>query len=292
MAENPAGGIADAAIAGVDHSIVGVADLEAARDAYEAMGFTLTPRGRHIGWATANYCIMFPEDYVELLGILDPAGYTAGLDRVLAEQGEGLLKLALRSTNAQRTHGFFSDLGLAADPVRDLSRELELPEGTVLPEFRLVHPAPAATPGVATFICQHLTPEIVWQPQWLRHRNTATGVRSYTILADEPAALAGGWARIFGEQSIRLEAHRLSVETGTARLDFRPVDDLPPAFEGLEFKHKRAGGILGMAVAVSDLAQTAACLAECGAACTRTEEGITVSPESACGPAISFVEEA
>ncbi|MYF85064.1 MAG: VOC family protein, partial [Rhodospirillaceae bacterium] len=55
-------------ITGIDHAIVGVRKLEAARRKWAKLGFTITPRGRHRGWGTANYCIMFETDYVELLG--------------------------------------------------------------------------------------------------------------------------------------------------------------------------------------------------------------------------------
>ena len=281
----------EAAITGVDHSIIGVADLEAARAAYQAMGFTMTPRGRHIGWSTANYCIMFERDYIELLGIVEPDGYSAGLDAILAEKGEGLLKLALRSKDAARTHEFFKNRSLITEPVKELARKLEAPEGTVLPEFRLVHPKPAATPGLASFVCQHLTPKMVWRPQWYQHRNTATRVRSYAILADDPSALAEGWVRIFGVGAVSRDGAWLSVETGAARLDFLPWDELPAAFSDVEFARPQAGRILGMTISVTDLVETAVCLAEAEAACMRTDEGITVLPESARGLAISFVQE-
>jgi len=280
----------EAAITGVDHSIVGVVDLEAARAAYQALGFTITPRGRHIGWSTANYCIMFERDYVELLGVVEPGGDNAGLDDILAEQGEGLLKLALRSKDAARTYEFFENQSLITEPVKELARELEAPEGTVLPEFRLIQPKPAATPGLASFACQHLTPRMVWRPQWYHHRNTATGVRSYAILADNPSALAKGWVRIFGAGAVSRDGAWLSVETGTARLDFLPWDELPAAFADVEFARPRQGSILGMTINVIDLVETAVCLAEGAAACMRTDEGMTVLPESACGLAISFVQ--
>ena len=83
-------------IAGIDHAIVGVRDLEQARASYERLGFAATPRGRHVGWGTANYCLMFVDDYLELLGIVDPAEFTNELERFLAER-EGLLAVALRS---------------------------------------------------------------------------------------------------------------------------------------------------------------------------------------------------
>ena len=71
-------------IAGIDHLLVGVRDLESAARQWRRLGFQLTPRGRHIGWGTANYCIMFQDDYLELLGIVDPAQFTNNLDRFLA----------------------------------------------------------------------------------------------------------------------------------------------------------------------------------------------------------------
>ena len=69
---------------GIDHVLIGVRDLEAARAQYARLGFNSTPRGRHVGWGTANYCIMFERDYLELLGIVDPAQFTNQLDRFLA----------------------------------------------------------------------------------------------------------------------------------------------------------------------------------------------------------------
>ena len=65
----------DHGIAGLDHVIVGVRDLERARLGWTRLGFTLSSRGRHIGQGTANYCIMFRSDYVELLGVVDPSDF-------------------------------------------------------------------------------------------------------------------------------------------------------------------------------------------------------------------------
>lgn len=276
-------------LAGIDHGIIGVKDLEAACARYESMGFTVTPRGRHIGWATANHCVMFPRDYIELLGILEPGSYSAGLDAILSERGEGLLKLALRSDDAERTHGFLMDAGLVSDPVKDLARHLDLPEGTVMPEFRLLYPFPEATPGLPAFVCQHLTPELVWRDEWLRHRNTAVAVKSYCIAADDPNALAGGWARLFGPASVTEGADRISVETGTARLNFVSTDSLGDDFADLGIKAPEAGRISGITVGVEDLAAAAGCLAESGVACIRTDDALIVPSADACGVVLSFV---
>src|SRR5215472_17039229 len=81
------------AIAGIDHVIVGVRDLERARADWSRLGFTLSPRGRHIGQGTANYCVMFASDYIELLGIEDPNDFVQRLDGFLAQR-EGVMAAA------------------------------------------------------------------------------------------------------------------------------------------------------------------------------------------------------
>ena len=73
-------------IAGIDHVIVGVRDLEHARMGWTRLGFTLTPRGRHLGQGTANYCIMFARDYLELLGFVERDDYAHRLEAFLAQR--------------------------------------------------------------------------------------------------------------------------------------------------------------------------------------------------------------
>ncbi|UCH73840.1 MAG: VOC family protein [Rhodospirillales bacterium] len=262
--------------------------MESARARYESFGFTLTPRGRHIGWATANYCIMFAADYIELLGILEPGAYSAGLDSTLAERGEGILKLALSSADADATHAFLAAKGLVSAPVADLARELEIPGNTVLPRFRLVHPAPPALPGLPGFICQHLTPDLLRQETWCVHRNTATGVASYLVVADEPAVLRDGWARLLGPAATKLDRSRLVVETARARLEFVASDALARDFAGIDGGFLKSGMIAGMRIAVADMAAAEFCLAEAGVALLHRAGQLIVPPQHACGAILVF----
>src|SRR3546814_19028460 len=71
---------------GVDHVLVGVRNLEAARDTYRRLGFTVSPRGRHIGWGPANYCIMFPGESIELPAIVDATQLPKHLNRLLEKR--------------------------------------------------------------------------------------------------------------------------------------------------------------------------------------------------------------
>ncbi len=88
-------------------------------------------------------------------------------------------------------------VGIAPDGPKVLKRELELPEGTVLPEFGLVMLPPAATPGLSAFVCAHKTPDMIWpaglaapcQPRH-RHRFDDRGGR-------RPGSERFGWPTVF-----------------------------------------------------------------------------------------------
>jgi catechol 2,3-dioxygenase-like lactoylglutathione lyase family enzyme len=175
-----------AAIAGLDHVILAVAALDAARDTWRRLGFTVTPRGRHIGWGTANYCIMLEADYIELLGVLDPSQFDNGLGERLARDGEGLLGISLSTRSADSAAAAFDAAGAGGEPARDLARLLDLPEGPVQPSFRLAYPARRDAFGLPLFAVEHRTPERLRRPEWERHANGATGI----LRLDLPARLS------------------------------------------------------------------------------------------------------
>ncbi len=242
--------------AAFDHALIGVADLEAARVAYERLGFTTCPRGKHIGWGTANYCIMFPDDYLELLGIVDASQFTNNLDSFLAGHGEGLLGMCFASDDIDA-------LGqrLRVKPT-DLKRLLELPDGTVEPRFRLLHPPAGAMPGLNGFFCRHLTPELMRRPDWLVHANGATGIASATIAVQDVAAAAESYGRIFGE----LNENSLRIVQSDA-----------------------AEGLIELAVRVADADAAALCLRRNGVSFQEAAAGLSIAPSEACGASLRFV---
>src|SRR3546814_6879817 len=75
--------------------------------------------------------------------------------------------------------------GVVPGELRDLKRILEDPDGEVWPRFKLLHMPPEATPGTSAFICQHLTPELVWRPEWCVHPNGASGLIAMTSVVKE-----------------------------------------------------------------------------------------------------------
>jgi catechol 2,3-dioxygenase-like lactoylglutathione lyase family enzyme len=278
-------------IAGIDHVIVGVRNLEQARVSYERLGFQPTPRGRHVGWGTANYCLMFANDYLELLGIVDPAQFTNDLERFLAER-EGLLGLALRSTDPEATHAAWQEAGLAPAAIADLGRRLE-PDLEL--RFANVMLPPAATGGVRLFACSHLTPEAMRQASWLRHPNGALGIASVTITVDDPDAFYDPMAQVFGSICLTQTDDTLAVHTGHGVLLFVTPDDLDMLHPELEAIVTDAAGdgtptLAALSLTARDLAATAAWLDQHDVAYRRDSGGtIGVPPAHTHGVMLEFV---
>ncbi len=273
------------AITGIDHTLVGVADLEAARDAWTRLGFTCTPRGRHIGWGTANYCIMFADDYVELLGILDPTQFVNGLDRVLATRGEGLLGLAW-SGDPDAARAAFGD---RMQEPKALSRLLELPEGTVEPRFRLAHPVDGTVfPALSAFVCRHLTPALLRRPGWLAHRNGARALEGLTVVCDDPPSLADAYAGLFGADAQRAGQGRLDVRVGPHSLRFLSTERFARRYPGLTVPATTPAPTV-MTVLVDDLPATAHFLRVAGVPTVPVPGArLVVPPEAANGTVLEF----
>jgi len=174
-------------IKSIDHPVIAVRSLEASHGVYERLGFTIPPRGSHVEWGTGNWCIMFPGDYLELRGIIDPERFTLDLDRHLATHGEGMMGLAFGTTGADRAFDEMTAAGLHPKPVRSLSRNFELPGGWVQPRFRLCFPDAADVHGLMhVVLCEHLTPELIRKPEYLRHANGVTGIAGLLGVVEDP----------------------------------------------------------------------------------------------------------
>ena len=281
-------------IIGIDHALIGVENLEGAREVFEKLGFTLTPRGSHIGWGTANYCIMFGDDYIELLGIVDPALETNGLDKALAERGEGLLGLALASDSPEKTHRSLSRAGLEPSDLLALKRKLELPEGDVLPEFKLIRlTASAGLSAKHLFICHHLTPELVRTPEWIKHRNGAKKIGAVVVVVDNPGALAPYYRQLCGSINVTLTDNTLSVRLGKGSLIFVNDRDIDLLFPGLTIADEMPAlpHLIALTIGVDDLESTSDFLAKSGINSQKIATGsVRINPADACGVLLEFVQ--
>jgi catechol 2,3-dioxygenase-like lactoylglutathione lyase family enzyme len=160
----------------IDHAVIAVRDLDAALASFRTLGFTLTPRGYHsIG--SQNHCIMLGSTYIELLAAPVEHPWLEYYRKFL-ERGDGLAALALATDDADAAYAALRAQGVQARAPMDLSRPVE---GGVA-RFRLVQV------DSNLFVCQHLTRELVWRPEWQSHANGATELALVALPAKEPFA--------------------------------------------------------------------------------------------------------
>jgi catechol 2,3-dioxygenase-like lactoylglutathione lyase family enzyme len=277
-------------ITGIDHTLVGVKDLEAARELWQTLGFTVTPRGRHIGWGTGNYCIMFESGYIELLGVVQPKEFLNGLD-VFLQSREGLMGLAFGTDDAKRLQAALTEAGIAADGPKDLKRKLELPEGEALPAFSLLFPDKKALPDLNAFVTQHLTPDIIRRKEWLRHANRARRLVSVTVVAADPAQTALGYLPIFGPERIKVSDAMTVVDSGAGAIRFVTPGGLRILYEALlPLPDFAPPWIAAMKIEVADKNRCRDFLKDRNVPVEKTGKGCLVPPEIANGCILEFVQ--
>jgi len=278
-------------VRGVDHAVVTVRDLEAARQRWGELGFATTPRGLHSAhMGTGNHCIVFRSDYIELLGVLAPTDHNLGW-RELLERREGLSALALATDDEAAARAELMARGFAASQPIAFSRPVELPEGTGEAGFAIVQLALDDDIGVKAFVCRHATPELVWRPEWQAHPNGAEALAGVTLAVADPATIADELARLFGERAVARGRDRLDVATGSVPLHVLGPRALADGYPDIDLP---AEGDLPQAVAlairVPDVQQTNALLRHRDVSAVHLGHRLCVPAEAANGVMVEFVE--
>ncbi|MCP4559131.1 MAG: VOC family protein [Bosea sp.] len=211
-------------VLGLDHIVIAVSELSASAQRWQALGFTVSPRGLHSDYlGTGNHTIMFEDDYVELLGVLVATEFNAPTRNFLAE-GAGLERLAMRTNDAAaglaglKRDGFAGSTG----PF-EFRRPVELDGGRMGEAgFRIFQwPLEPAPGNVRLFACQHLTRETVWLPSLTTHRNGARALKRIEIVAADPRAEAELCGKLLDlPVSLSAGAHTVTMRPRGADLVF------------------------------------------------------------------------
>jgi 4-hydroxyphenylpyruvate dioxygenase-like putative hemolysin len=275
-------------IQGIDHVVIVVNDLDVAADSFRRMGFVVTPRGEHT-LGSRNHCVMLGDDYVELL-VSPPENPHPSRQHYteFAAGGDGLAAIALRTDSAREAYTEMLWAGFApTDPV-DFSRPVRLPEGSRDARFRITQLGADKTPGGHVFLCEHLTREVVWRSEYQSHRNGATALAAVAIVADDVAATANAYERIFDTRA-RPIAEGLLVETGSAPIAVATQASLAKRLPGITMTARRAPKFAALFVRVADREAATAVLAAGGMQPARMPDGsVAVGPERAHGVALIF----
>ena len=230
---------------GLDHVVVNVLHaMEAAAETFAALGFRLTPRGHH-SLGSINHLMMTPGPYLELVGVPE-----TGLQRRdVLDSPVGLNGLVVASGDADATFAQLKRTGLPVEAPVAFSRPVTVAGRTEEARFRTVRFPAALFPAGRIYHCEHLTPDLVWRPDWFRHPNGFSGIDRVVVTSPDPAAEAARYAAACNAVaapdmdgwSIRLGDFRLHVVAGLVPRFF----ELGLRFDALDEIERRARALQG-----------------------------------------------
>ena len=275
---------------GVNHLVFAGYDLEAMRSHYQALGFTVTPRGQH-PFGTANAIIQLHGTYLEPLTIAAPqdvpehrAGHFsfAAFNRDYLKRHEGFSMLVLDTPDARADIKAWRAAGLQTYEPFDFSRTAKMADGQeITVRFSLAFVSHPAAPWLGLFACQHYTPEYFAQPRYLQHANGATAIQDVWIVGETAPDLAGFMQAVTGAKAISEDPSVTVLQTRIGAIVLaRPVA-FASAF-GLTAPHQDDGPHLA---ALTVACQTMGQLADL----PKVGDRHVLAPEKNFGTAIGFV---
>lgn len=276
-------------IVGLDHVVVAVRNLDAAQAAWKRLGFTVSPRGTHSAQlGSGNHTIVFGEDYIELLGILNETEHNQ-LTVAFLKDREGVERIAFTTDDAAAGVAELKARGLGGAGPLSFGRPVDLPDGgRSEAKFTIFTWPPNEAPaGLRIFACQHLTRDTVWIPELQKHANGAQRLVRVEIVAHAPKHAAAQLSRLIDEP-IQPLGGGFRVASGDRRAVFEFYDAAAFARRYPDAVRNGAAedGAVAIVIAVDDLAKARAlpgAVAHGGA--------VSLPAASATGVIVSFVKQ-
>jgi hypothetical protein len=174
--------------------------------------------------------------------------------------------------------------GVASGEIVAFQRNVETAHGPQMMRARCVSLTQHDLPSLSQ-VAQTLTPELVLQPRYQRHRNGARSIRDVILCASAPAAIAATYARIAGHP-VEERGADFVIDLGRGRLIVVAPERLaalipnavPPTLPYLA----------GFTLTVDDLGQPGAVLREAGVPVIEHDGRVIVAAQDACGCAVLF----
>ncbi|MBO9355019.1 VOC family protein [Bordetella petrii] len=286
----------------LDHAALVIHDLEAARIAFERLGFRLSPRSMHAGaltpggpvepWGSGNHCAMFRNGYFELLGLVDPDLHSTA--RTMLQKYEGLHIVAMDCPSAVAAYAHLQDAQVAAPPPLTLERDAPfgpLNDQVRRARFRNINLDVQAYPEARFIVIEHGTRDVLWQPHLLQHPNGANALAAMYFCPDDVPASLQRFEPILGKPVRHGDAYKFELERGAFWfLDAEAMRRYCPVLDGAV--HRVSAACIG----VDSLDTLQAYLSDRGIDTHRTPTldtgapSIWVHPSQASHGALQFIQ--
>lgn len=272
----------------IDHIVVDVQDrMDEAAERYKALGFQLTDRAHH-SLGSSNHLSIFKDDYLELLS---PG---TGKRPELTGFPVGMNGLVFAMKEAEAVHGGLVRAGLPTGAVQQFTRGVDLPGGAKdTAAFKTVRLEPRSVFDGRVYFCEHLTPHLVWRPEWQVHPNGAAAITRVALAAADPAKVAGVFTRMFGAEAVtKSSGSPLTLQAGKVGVEIWQREALAQSLgQAMPDPAGRGDHMALFALRVRSLEKTEAVLRAAGIQIWKpAQERVLVPASEAMNTAIEFTE--
>jgi len=287
----------------IDHLVLPVDSLKAARARYEALGFQVREDREH-PFGTANCCIFFQnKTFLEPLAVADREKAEAAVvdgnifvrrqDAYRFRHGEGFAMLALTSADADADQAAFAGQGFASGSVFGFKRQASLPDGSETTiGFRLAFAIDHRASDAMIFACQHLNPDALHDAASLVHANGALGVTGVYMAEVNPADFQYYLEATTGQRAIRASSLGIEADTPNGVVAILTPDGINALFGLSNSITIRGLRLCAFTLAVKDLDIVAKWFDDQGIGYRRQAGRLIVDPAPGQGALIAFEEAA
>ena len=128
------------------------------------------------------------------------------------------------------------------------------------------------------YFCEHLTPELVWRPEWQTHPNGACAIARVVVATADPQRTAGLFRDLFGADAVANRDGRQVMAAGMAQVELTPPNVVASEFgEAAAEPAGRGEYMAALGIRVRSLRETAQRL--------RSVPGVRVEPHRLVVPA-------
>ncbi|MEP0944261.1 MAG: VOC family protein [Rhizobiaceae bacterium] len=236
----------------LDHLVLPVIDIDAARRRYEQLGFTVAPDGRH-PFGTENCCIFFKDGtFLEPLGIAQretcEAKAVKGNTFVANDQTfrfrigeEGFSHLVLKSNDAKADHALYKKDGMSGGRMVRFSRRFKTPDGeNQKVSFALAFAADQRSPDAMFFSCEVVTSAKVDRSKLQAHENGVVGLREVILSEVNPTDFQYFFQTYLNQREMDVDSFGMSFDASGAKLTVLSPDGIA-AFYGIDCRRKDRG---------------------------------------------------
>jgi catechol 2,3-dioxygenase-like lactoylglutathione lyase family enzyme len=210
----------------LDHVVIDVRDrIDEAMRCFQALGFQLTPRGRHT-LGSVNHLAVFATDYLELLGFAGDGAIRPEIMRFPV----GLNGLVFTTADADSVHAQAAAAGLPILPVQSFSRPVTLDGVARDAQFRTTRLDPEKVAMGRVYFCEHQTPDLVWRPEWQTHPNGACAIARVVVATADPQRTASVFRGLFGDEIVADRNGAQIIAAGAAQVELSTPDAVAAEF--------------------------------------------------------------